>query len=103
MSAFAAATAVLMADPNMGGAALWRAAPHDPPLSVRVVRSRPDQTLDGFRSASVIPTDILLVAVADLAEPEAGSTFTIGSDVLVVLSAERDAVHAAWRVECRRG
>lgn len=102
MNAFATATAAIMADANMGLTAAWRASPHDPPLMLRVVRSKPDATLDAFRSASVVPTDIVLVSVADLAEPVPDGTFSIGAEVLTVLTAERDAVHAAWRVECRR-
>lgn len=102
MSAFVTATATIMADANMGLTAAWRAEQHDPPLMLRIVRSKPDATLDAFRSASVVPTDIVLVPVAALAEPVLDGTFTIGDEVLTVLTAERDAVHAAWRVECRR-
>jgi hypothetical protein len=102
MNAFAAATAALMADPNMAAPAEWRASPGDPPILLRVVRTRPDEALATFRASSIVPTDILTVALADVADPVAGSTFALGHEVLTVLSAERDAVHAAWRVECRR-
>jgi hypothetical protein len=103
MTAFAAATAALMADPNMAITADWRAAPGDPPLTVRVIRSRPDEALATFRSASILPTDILLVALNAVPEPAAGHSFTIGHEVLTVLGQpQRDVVHAAWRVECRR-
>lgn len=101
MSAFAAAMQTLVRDPNMGEAAAWRAAPGDPPTQVRVVRTKPDATLE-FRAGVVLATDVLLVPLADVAEPVRGGTFTLGAEVLTVLTAERDSVHAAWRVECRR-
>lgn len=41
-------------------------------------------------------------AVADLPDLASGDGFTLGSDVLTVTHAERDALGVAWRVFCRR-
>lgn len=101
MNAFAAATQALVRDPNMGEAADWRAAPGDAPTPLRVVRTKPDATLE-LRAGVVLPTHVLLVPLADLTAPVRGGTFTLGGEVLTVMTAERDSVHAAWRVECRR-
>jgi hypothetical protein len=102
MSAFVAALAALAADPNLGITALWRAGGTGAGVPVRVLRSSPDVTSAGFETSIVQPTDILTVAIDAVPSPDAGDTITIGTEMLTVQHAERDATGVAWRVFCRR-
>ncbi|WP_372624963.1 hypothetical protein [Falsiroseomonas sp.] len=101
MTAFAAALAVLTADPNLGSDATWQRG-GGPPVALRVVRSSPDQLRDAFGTALIQATDVLTVPVAVLPEILAGDVFTLGGEVLTVQHAERDAAGMAWRVLCQR-
>jgi len=102
MNAFASAFAALLADPNLGLDALYHVGGTGTPIDVRVVRSVPDRLAEAFGTSVVQATDVLLVAVADVASPAADDSFTIGGDTLTVLHAERDAAGVAWRVFCHR-
>lgn len=102
MNAFAAATAALMADPNLALPALYKAGGAGPGVTVRVVRSAPDAVAQGFGAAVISATDVLTVAAADIPACASGDTFTIGADVLTAQLVRLDATGTAWRVECRR-
>ena len=102
MNAFAAAVAALVADPNLGVDAIYRAGGTGMATAIRVVRSMPDRLAEAFGTSVLQATDVPLVAVADIASPIADDSFAIGDDSLVVLHAEHDASSAAWRVFCRR-
>ena len=102
MSAFAAAMAVLLADPNLGLDAVYRAQGTGPGIALRIARSAPDRLGDAFGTTVVRATDVLSVATAALPAVEAGDTFLVGTDLLTVLHAERDAAGVAWRLPCRR-
>jgi hypothetical protein len=99
---FAAALGHILADPHIATTAVWRAGGAGPPVSVRVVRSSPDRVAGAFDAAVIQATDVLTAAVADLPDLASGDGFTLGSDVLTVTHAERDALGVAWRVFCRR-
>ncbi len=101
MTAFAAALAVLAADPNLGTDATWqRGAGVVIPL--RVLRSSPDQLRDAFGTGLIQASDVLSVPIAVLPDLTTGDTFTLGADILTVQHAERDAAGVAWRVLCQR-
>lgn len=102
MTLFAAALADILADPYVGVDAEWRAGGAGPPVPVRVVRSSPDRVAAAFDAAVIQATDVITVAVADIPDLVSGDSFSIGSDVLIVTHAERDAIGVAWRVYCRR-
>ena len=102
MGVFDDALAVLAADPNLGVEATYRAAGTGSPLAIRVLRSSPDRVVDAFDTPLLRATDVLTVAIGLLPAIEADDTFTIGTDILTVDSAERDAAGVAWRVLCRR-
>lgn len=102
MSAFAAALATLVADPNLGVEALWQRG-DDPPLALRVLRAAPDQVVSAFSVGAITATDILSVPVAVLPDIQPGDRFWIGGDILTVQSALRDASGTAWRLACQRG
>jgi hypothetical protein len=92
--------ATLIADPNMGVAALWQRGV-GAPVALRLLRSSPDVVQDAFSAAIIQATDVLEVPAA-FGTIEPGDTFTIGADVLTVLHVERDAIGVAQRVTCRR-
>lgn len=101
MTAFQAAMATLVADPNVGAAAVWQRG-SGVPLSLRVLRSSPDQVASAFDSSVITATDILSVPVALLPDIERGDRFALGPEILIVQSARRDATGTAWRVACQR-
>jgi hypothetical protein len=103
MSAFATAMAALVADPSLGTTAVWRAAGTGPAVTVRLLRSAPDRVASAFDAAVLQATDLLSIAVADLADLAPEDSIAIGSDLLIVTHAERDTTGVAWRVHCRRG
>ena len=102
MSAFAAAMAALVADPNLGVAAVYRQGGTSAPIAARVLRSSPDRVADAFGTEILSTTDILSVAIATLPTVAAGDSFALGADLLTVTHAERDASGTAWRVLCQR-
>jgi hypothetical protein len=101
MTAFNAALATLVADPNVGVAAVWQRG-SGVPLALRVLRSSPDQVASAFDSSVIIATDIVSVPVAVLPDIEHGDRFVLGPEILIVQSARRDATGTAWRVACQR-
>jgi hypothetical protein len=102
VNAFAAAMAALIADPHLGVEAIYRAGGTGDPVPLRVLRSSPDRVADAFGTPILQGSDILAVPVAALPSWAAGDSFTLGSDVLTVQHAERDATGAAWRIVCQR-
>jgi predicted RecB family endonuclease len=102
VTAFDAAMATLIADPNLAVAADYRVGGTGPIVPMRVLRSSPDRIADAFGTSVLQATDVLVVSVADLATVSAGDTFTIGAAILIVQHAERDATGTAWRVVCQR-
>jgi hypothetical protein len=102
MNAFDDAMAVLVADPNLGSEAAYRQGGDGPPVALRVLRSSPDRVANAFGTEILSATDILSVAIATLPDLAAGDSFALGSDLLTVTHAERDAFGTAWRVLCQR-
>ena len=102
MSAFAAAMDVLVSDPNLGTEAVYRPGGSGTPVSLSVLRSSPDRVADAFGTGIISATDILSVAIATLPDLAAGDSFALGTDLLTVTHAERDASGTAWRVLCQR-
>lgn len=71
-------------------------------MTLRLLRSAPDRVASAFDAAVLQATDLLSVAVASLPDLAPDDTITIGTDLLIVTHAERDATGVAWRVHCRR-
>ena len=101
MTAFTAAMAVLVADPNLGADATWQRG-GGTVVALRVLRASPDQLRDAFGTGLIQATDVLTVPIAALPDLAAGDTFTLGGEILTVQHAERDAAGVAWRVLCQR-
>ena len=102
MNAFADAMAALAADLNLGADAVYRQGGTGPAVPVRLLRSSPDRVADAFGTEILQATDILSVAIAVLPDLAAGDSFALGSDLLTVTHAERDASGTAWRAHCQR-
>ncbi|WP_137179268.1 hypothetical protein [Roseomonas sp. AR75] len=101
MNAFDAALAVLAADPNLGTDATWQRG-GGPVITLRVLRSSPDQLRDAFGTTLVQATDVLTVPITALPDIAAGDVFVLGAETLTVQHAESDAAGVAWRVLCQR-
>ncbi|MCX8003369.1 MAG: hypothetical protein N2688_00175 [Burkholderiaceae bacterium] len=94
--------AAIVADPNIGVPAIYRPGGIGTGVAIRAVRSSPDETFDAFGTALVRPTDVLLVAAADVPAPAKGDVVLVGSDTLTVLTAIGDPVGVAHRLLCAR-
>jgi hypothetical protein len=98
MNAFAAATAALLADPNMGVVATYRPLT-GPSRSLRAIRSRPREV--GFGAGgmgAVLGPETAMIAAADVdAPPRRGDEIEFSpTDKYKVERAERDDVGAVW-------
>ena len=93
--------ATLVTDPNLGTDATWQRS-DGPVVTLRVLRSSPDQLRDAFSTTLVQATDVLTVPIAALPDILAGDVFALGPEILTVQHAERDAAGVAWRVLCQR-
>lgn len=102
MTAFADAMAAIVADPNLGVPAIYRVGGVGTGVAIRLVRSAPDEVVDAFGISLLRPTDVLLVATADVPTPAKGDVVLVGSETLTVLVAIRDPVGAAHRLLCAR-
>ena len=100
MNAFDAATALMFRDANVSVAASYRAGGVAPGVAVRVIRRAPDLT-DTFGERRIVTATTLIdVRVTDVAEPVAGDTFVIGSEVLRVQGKPvRDSLRLTWTCE----
>ena len=100
--AFAAALAVLHADPNLSVAATWSRGVSS--AAVRVILSAPD-AIQAVAAPGVVDADAMaMLPVSALVQaPRAGDLLTIGADAYTVVSAERDAERVTWRLGLRRG
>ena len=104
MTAFRAAMAALIADPNLGEDVVFRAGGIGPARTLRVLRSSPDRTADAFATGLLQASDVLHIAADALPAVSEGDTFLVlvGGTLLTALYAERDSAGAAWRIPCQR-
>jgi hypothetical protein len=104
MNAFAAAMSALLADTNMAEAVTHQAGGTGPGTALRAIRTAPDAAEFAFGQGIVQATDVLMVAVVDLAQVAIGDTFTLADATLLTVVAQpmRDEVNVSWRVMCRR-
>jgi hypothetical protein len=84
VSAFAAATDVLFADPHLARDAVYRPAGAGDGISVRVMCRQPDR-IEGFGDTRLASsTTVLDVRVSEVAEPAAGDTLALDDRTVVV-------------------
>ena len=102
MSAFAAATNVLFADPHLARDAVYRPGGVGDGVPVRVMRRQPDR-IEGFGETRIASsTTVLDVRVSEVAEPMAGDTLVLdGRTVVVQGTPILDAEGLVWTVDTR--
>jgi hypothetical protein len=102
VSAFAAATDVLFADPHLARDAVYRPGGVGDGIPVRVMVRRPDR-IEGFGETRIASsTTVLDVRVSEVAEPAAGDTLALdGKTVVVQGTPIRDAEALVWTLDTR--
>ncbi|WP_191085630.1 head-tail joining protein [Roseococcus microcysteis] len=101
MNAFAAAAAVLCANPDLGDDAEYYVAPWNVRHQVRVILSRPDVAAVGFQLSSTVGSYTISLPVAALPEaPVEGGRFDVAGEIYEVRQAQRDETRTMWVVEC---
>jgi hypothetical protein len=84
VSAFAAATDVLFADPHLARDAVYRPGGVGDGIPVRVMLRRPDR-IEGFGEARIASsTTVLDVRISEIAEPVAGDKLALDGRTVVV-------------------
>ena len=102
MTAFAAATDALFADPHLAGDAVWRPGATGNGVSVRVIARRPDRVVDFAGARIVSATALFDIRVAEAPGIMEGDTLEIDGEVFVVQGVpQRDAERLVWTVETR--
>jgi hypothetical protein len=100
MSAFASAVDALFADPNIGEDALWKADGVGAGVAVRVIRKSPDSGESFGDTRVVLPTVMMDVRKADVAEPGEGDLVEAGSSAFKVIGTPTiDLLHLIWTCE----
>lgn len=104
MTAFADAIASLIADPNFGVTAAYRAGGAGDGVSIRVLRSMPDVRMSWAETIVSAGAVLFRIRSADVAQPAAGDTLTIEGETFTVLdgAAEFDALRLTHLVSARR-
>ena len=102
MTAFAAATDVLFADPHLARDAVYRPAGYGDGIPVRVMLRRPDRIESFGDTRLASSTTMLDVRVSDITEPEAGDTLELDGRTAVVQGTPLlDAEALVWSVDTR--
>lgn len=92
----------IFADPQGFGVDATYTPAAGPPVSVRVVPARPDETARFGEMRLAAETAEFLIPVAEVASPSSGDTLTYdGTDYTVQGQPERDERRVMWRVETR--
>ena len=96
--------AALVADQNMAEPVTYYAGGIGPGTALRAIRTAPDAVEFAFAQGIVQGTDVLNVAVADLAAVAVGDVIALAdaSQLTVVAEPMRDAQQTSWRIMCRR-
>jgi hypothetical protein len=102
VSAFAAATDVLFADPHLARDAVYRPGGAGDGIPVRVMHRQPDR-IEGFGETRIASSTTMLdVRVSEVAEPAAGDTVDLdGWTVVVQGTPILDAEGLVWTLDTR--
>lgn len=85
MSAFAAATDILFADPNLGEHALWQAGGVGPGVPVRLIRRRPDAVVEFGASRALMATVLIDLRWTEAAAINEGDLVVIGTETFKII------------------
>ena len=100
MTAFAIATDLLFADPNLSTSALYQQSGVGVERGIRVMRRNPDRMVE-FGAARLVSDSVVLdVRISDCPELAAGDRFEIAGEIFTVQGApQRDRERLIWTVE----
>ena len=102
MTAFAAATDVLFADPHLARDAVYRPGGAGDGIPVRVMLRRPDQIESFGETRIASSTTVLDLRVSEVAEPAAGDTLDLdGRTVVIQGTPILDAEGLVWTLDTR--
>lgn len=102
MSAFAAATDVLFADPHLARDAVYRPAGAGDGTPVRVMLRRPDRIESFGETRLASSTAMLDLRVSEVAEPAAGDTLELDGRTAVIQGTPLlDAGGLVWSLDTR--
>ena len=100
MTAFAIATDLLFADPNLSTLALYQQSGIGVERTVRVMRRNPDRMIEFGAARLVSDSMVLDVRVSDCPELAAGDRFEIAGEIFTIQGApQRDRERLIWTVE----
>ncbi|WP_100964377.1 hypothetical protein [Bosea sp. FBZP-16] len=85
MNAFAVATDILFADPNVGETALWQAGGVGPGVPVRVVRRRPDAVVEFGASRALMATVLIDLRRTEAVAIDEGDLVVIGTETFKII------------------
>lgn len=85
MNAFAAATDVLFADPNIGEHALWKVGGVGAGVSVRVIRRRPDAVVEFGASRALMATVLIDLRRTEASAIDEGDLVVIGTETFKII------------------
>lgn len=103
MMSFAAAVDAIYANDTIAMNAVYTPAGGGESISVRVIKSSPDQALE-FNSGQFVSDSFFIdVRVSEVEEPQRDDTFTLesGETVVVISDARRDTQRLVWKAEVR--
>jgi hypothetical protein len=102
VTAFAAATDVLFADPHLARDAVYRSAGADDGIPVRAMLRQPDRVESFGETRLASSTTVLDVRLSDIEEPVAGDTLALdGRTVVVQGTPLLDAEGLVWTLDTR--
>jgi hypothetical protein len=100
VDAFTAATDALFGDPNIARDAIWRAGGVGAGVPVRIIARRPDQAVGFGDSRAVLPTTLIDVRRAEVADPASGDTVEIDSKTFEIIATPTiDSLRLVWTCE----
>lgn len=102
MTAFAFATDMMFADPNMAVDAVYRGGGAGAGIPCRVILSAPDAVAEFNAGRFVVDTVIVAVRTAQVPALAIGDTFVTGSETLQLFGEpQRDALRLVWKAQAR--
>lgn len=100
MSVFDHAVDAIFTDPNIARDAIWRAGGAGGGVAVRVITRRPDQVVGFGDSRAVLPTTLIDVRRAEVADPASGDTVEIDSETFEIIATPTiDSLRLVWTCE----
>ena len=100
MTAFAIATDMLFADPNLSTPAIYQQVGVGAERAVRVMRRNPDRMVEFGAARLVSDSSVLDVRISDCPELAAGDRFEIAGEIFTVQGTpRRDRERLVWTAE----